>query len=128
MMRPSSAPSWFTDYADRDRAWALAAANTQLDRQINFGVNRALVSPALDHDDRATERLLSKAAKLSMPAWFIHGDGDPRPAETVIMLAGAVPNSRMELIPGAGHEIWTERPDQLRVLLRQLLTSVRRDV
>jgi proline iminopeptidase len=114
--------SWFTDYADPDegRRWALADARVPM--PINFAANRALMAETGRWPDAEVR---AQAGRLDMPCWFIHGERDPRSSRPVADLAGAIPAAQLHLIPGAGHQPWRERPDDLQDLLRGLITSVR---
>ncbi|MEV6285797.1 alpha/beta hydrolase [Kribbella sp. NPDC051770] len=143
--REFRALSWFTDHADRERAWAWALEDADVPHPINFAANRALSA-----DNRAwgDDRLLQQAAALTMPVDFIHGEGDPRPASAVRELANATgradlpsradppsrvdppsragalaPTVRFHLVEGAGHSPWRERPEEFRLLLNGILSE-----
>ena len=116
--REFRALSWFTDYADPAHAWDLALANVDLDRVLNVEANSLLNAETT----WSTTKVLEQARKLTMPCWFIHGVGDPRPSSTVADLAAAIPGAKLHLIEGAGHDPWRERPDALRELLAELVS------
>src|SRR5262245_13709615 len=60
------------------------------------------------------------AAQVKVPATFILGERDMMtPAKAGKTLAAATPNSRTIVVPGAGHMIMTEAPDELLAALRQ---------
>ena len=113
--------SWFTDYADPDRGWSLAARDARLDLPINFVANRML---NLETVSRTAADVLTQARNLRMPCWFIHASGDPRPFTTVEDLASATPGGGTHLIEQAGHQPWHENPDALRNLLQRLVASL----
>jgi pimeloyl-ACP methyl ester carboxylesterase len=54
-----------------------------------------------------------------VPATFILGERDlMTPAKAGKALASALPNSRTVVIPGAGHMMMVERPDELLAALQ----------
>jgi proline iminopeptidase len=106
---------WFTDHADRDRAWEWARQDARAGHPINWAANRALMAPG-GVDLRPPE----------VPCWFIHGDGDPRPVHTVAALAATVPGAELHLIAGAGHHPWRERPAELAAVLGALIRRAAR--
>jgi pimeloyl-ACP methyl ester carboxylesterase len=63
-------------------------------------------------------------SELAMPALFLHGAADPRPAHFVRTLAGSLAHGRFELIPRAGHCPWIEQPELVRAALRGFLQSL----
>jgi proline iminopeptidase len=56
--------------------------------------------------------------RLPMPALFLHGAADPRPARFVETLAKQLPAGQFAAIPQAGHYPWIEQPERFRALLR----------
>jgi proline iminopeptidase len=107
--------SWFTDHADRARAWdwALAAARTL--RPVNYGMNTQLnaakkTDPLESHVDELRELLPSGAV-------IIGGAGDTRPAAALRRLRARL-NCEVIIIPNAGHEPWLEAPGQFTAALR----------
>ncbi|TDU88195.1 proline iminopeptidase [Kribbella voronezhensis] len=111
--------SWFTDHADRERAWGWALEDAAAPYPINFAANRAINAEtnAWSDEDRART-----AAAVTAPVWFVHGDGDPRPASAVRELAGHVAQHEFRLIEGAGHSLYRERPDAVRAVLTELIS------
>ncbi|GAA1525619.1 alpha/beta hydrolase [Kribbella lupini] len=118
--REFRALSWFTDHADRERAWAWALEDAAVPWPINFAANNALTA-----DNRAfgDDRLIELARTLAMPVDFVHAEGDPRPASAVRKLADAVPHAEFHLVEGAGHSPWRERPEEFRLLLQRILSA-----
>ncbi|MGH7121075.1 MAG: alpha/beta fold hydrolase [Acetobacteraceae bacterium] len=107
--------SWFTDHADRERAWDWALASTRMQRPVNYVMNSQLNSlkkiDALEsHVDEIRERMPPGTV-------IIGGDGDPRPADALRRI-GAHLNCGVVIIPGAGHDPWMEAPDQFGAVLR----------
>jgi pimeloyl-ACP methyl ester carboxylesterase len=107
--------SWFTDHADRARAWdwALAAARTL--RPVNYAMNAQLnaakkTDPLEAHLDQLRELLPPGSV-------IIGGAGDTRPAAALRRL-GARLDCEVVIIPNAGHDLWREAPVQFASELR----------
>jgi pimeloyl-ACP methyl ester carboxylesterase len=67
----------------------------------------------------AYQNALAAAAQITVPATFILGERDMMtPAKAGKTLAAATPNSRTVVVPGAGHMIMAEAPDELLAALR----------
>ena len=67
----------------------------------------------------AYQGALAAAAQVKVPATFILGERDMMtPAKAGKTLAAATPNSRTVVVPGAGHMIMAEAPDELLAALR----------
>jgi proline iminopeptidase len=110
--------SWFTDHADREQAWKWALEDAAVPRAINFAANRALSGETFARTDEDRART---AAAITAPVWFVHGDGDPRPASAVQELAKHVAQHEFRLIEGAGHSLYRERPDATRAVLAEIV-------
>ena len=107
--------SWFTDHADRDRAWDWALASARTQRPINYAMNTQLnaakkADPLESHVDELREHLPPGAV-------IIGGAGDTRPADALRRL-GARLSCEVIIIPDAGHDPWLEAPDQFGAALR----------
>jgi len=62
---------------------------------------------------------LAAAAGVKVPATVILGERDMMtPAKAGKALAAALPNARIVVLPGAGHMLMAERPDELLAALR----------
>jgi pimeloyl-ACP methyl ester carboxylesterase len=62
---------------------------------------------------------LAAAAKVTVPTTVILGERDMMtPAKAGKTLAAAIPHARTIVLPGAGHMLMAERPDQLLVALK----------
>lgn len=107
--------SWFTDHADRARAWdwALAAARTR--RPVNYAMNTQL--NAAKKTGPLEPRVDELRELLPPGAVIIGGAGDTRPADALRRL-GAGLHCEVIIIPDAGHEPWLEAPDQFTAALR----------
>jgi len=70
----------------------------------------------------ALPRLGSQLADLRVPLGFLTGERSPMPHdEAAGATARAVPGAWLEVIPGAGHYPWFERPGCARAALRRLI-------
>jgi pimeloyl-ACP methyl ester carboxylesterase len=57
---------------------------------------------------------------LRVPTLVLHGTRDPvLPAANGELIARLVPGARLELLDGAGHLFWHERPERTAELLRE---------
>jgi len=54
--------------------------------------------------------LWDRLHELTMPAVVLAGERDTRYREIAVRLAGALPNARCEIVPGAGHRLALEAP------------------
>lgn len=62
---------------------------------------------------------LAAAATVKVPTTLILGERDMMtPAKAGMALAAAIPHAKTVVVPGAGHMIMAERPDELLVALR----------
>ncbi|MBO3745428.1 alpha/beta hydrolase [Streptosporangiaceae bacterium NEAU-GS5] len=110
--------SWFTDHADRERAWQWAEEDaTATTYPINFAANRKL---AMETASWTADAVRAACRRIIAPAAVVHGAGDPRPASSAAAVADALPHARFHLLPDAGHHPWREQPDALRDILRAL--------
>jgi pimeloyl-ACP methyl ester carboxylesterase len=67
----------------------------------------------------AYQNALAAAATVTVPATLILGERDMMtPARAGEALAAALPNARTLVLPGAGHMMMVERPDELLAALR----------
>jgi pimeloyl-ACP methyl ester carboxylesterase len=67
----------------------------------------------------AYEGALAAAAQIAVPVTLILGERDMMtPARAGKALAAALPNSRTVVLPGAGHMMMVERPDELLAALQ----------
>ncbi|MCK1357720.1 alpha/beta hydrolase [Bradyrhizobium sp. 199] len=62
---------------------------------------------------------LEAAASVTVPTTLILGEGDMMtPAKAGKALAAAIPHAKTVVVPGAGHMIMAERPDELLMALK----------
>src|ERR1700692_1712956 len=92
---------------------------------MHFGAERVLEQcrPGVLFSDLSAcnsyQNALAAAAQITIPATLILGERDMMtPARAGKMLAAALPNSRTVVLPGAGHMMMAERPDELLAALQ----------
>jgi proline iminopeptidase len=113
--------SWFTDHADRTRAWDWALASARALRPVNYAMNSQLnaakrADPLESHVDELREYRPPGTV-------IIGGDGDSRPADALRRL-GTRLGCEVLIVPNAGHHPWLEAPEQFTAALRAaVLTS-----
>lgn len=114
--------SWFTDHADRQRAWEWAKASAQALRPVNYQMNAQLnADKKVDPLEAQIDRLIEV---LPVGTVIIGGEGDPRPAALLRQLAEQL-NCEINIIPNAGHQPWLEEPEQFRTALRRAVSRKR---
>jgi len=92
---------------------------------MHGGTQRTLqdCAPGVLHIDLAAcnsyENALAAAASVKVPTTVILGERDMMtPVKAGKTLAAAIPHARTVVIPGAGHMIMAERPDELLAVLK----------
>jgi len=92
---------------------------------MHSGAQRVLEQsrPGVLHSDLAAcnayQDALAAAAKVAVPTTVILGERDMMtPAKAGKALAAAIPNARTIVLPGAGHMMMAERPDELLAALQ----------
>lgn len=92
---------------------------------MHYGAQRVLEQcrPGVLFNDLAAcnayQGALAAAASITVPATLILGERDMMtPARAGKALAAALPNSRTVVLPGAGHMMMVERPDELLAALQ----------
>jgi len=110
---------WLADYADRRRALDWAREDAESPWPVNYTANREL---SRDTDWPAAEAL-DRTSRLDIPALFLHGAQDPRPADSVQPLAEAMPGAIWRVIDDAGHSPWREKPQAVADALTDFLSS-----
>ena len=58
------------------------------------------------------------AVPAEIPVLFVHGAASPMPVRASTESAKLIPHAEVEVIEGAGHFIWHERPDEVRDVVR----------
>ena len=54
------------------------------------------------------------AVPAEIPVLFMHGAASPMPVRASTETAKLIPHAQVEIVDGAGHFVWHERPDELR--------------
>jgi pimeloyl-ACP methyl ester carboxylesterase len=80
-------------------------------------------APGVLHNDlnacNAYQNALAAAAQIKVPATFVLGERDMMtPAKAGKALAAATPHARTVVLPGAGHMMMIEQPDELLAALK----------
>lgn len=65
-----------------------------------------------------------RLAEVDVPVLIVSGEFDEARPETMEVFADAIPDARVEVIPGAGHGAPMERPDMMADLVSAFLSSV----
>ncbi len=112
---------WAPDFADRERAFELAAIDAEAPWPINRACNAAINAETKTWDEG---ELLEACSRIVIPTLFVHGADDPRHHSAIEGLAEAIPRAEVELIAAAGHSPWLERPGAVASALRRWLRSI----
>lgn len=67
--------------------------------------------------------LWDSLSKLSFPVLLIAGEKDPKYVEIIHAMAGQIRGARLSIVPGAGHNVHAEQPQEYVVLLNEFLES-----
>lgn len=68
--------------------------------------------------------LPGRLRSVTVPALFVHGARSPMPLSASTDTADAIPGAVVEVVPGAGHFIWHERPGAVRSALDRFAARV----
>lgn len=88
----------------------------------NMEVNRVGNASARQYIQRPD--LWRNIADLPVPLLAVSGELDIRPVWPVEQIVHLMPNARLEIIPGAGHDFWLTHPDELGHLLRDFVSTL----
>ena len=116
-------------YADpeaRIRSWP--ALRAELERLHGPGAALPMLTSwaAAMEDLRAQGGAINddEAARVACPTLVLAGDRDPfNPLAATQALAARLPHARILTLPGAGHDLLAERPEQVIALARRMLVS-----
>lgn len=93
--------------------WLTAAGQAAFYRQI------------AQADQRDTDELEPLFGQITAPSLVIWGEDDPWiPVERGVELSERIPGARLERLPGAGHLVQVDRPDELARLLGEHLLAL----
>ncbi|MEO8540890.1 MAG: alpha/beta hydrolase [bacterium] len=68
--------------------------------------------------------LLRDLAGLRVPALFVYGSDDIRPAWPAEQIAALIPGAKFEMLQGADHHLWLTHAEELRGELSAFLASI----
>lgn len=74
-----------------------------------------------EHDEAGTLVRGLPAVPAEIPVLFVHGAGSPMPMRASTETAKLIPHARVDVIDGAGHFTWHERPDAVRDAVSALI-------
>lgn len=102
-------PTYFADTA-QTTPFALRTA----------GANHGPIHAAVFDDMAALTQSLSSC---STPMRFVHGSMSPMPLSASTDTIAMLPNAALDLVDGAGHFVWFERPGSVRASLARLVSE-----
>ena len=105
-------PQWFSDPA-------MAAPNPV----VHIGARCSTETNASVSRHFRERTLALGLPGLSLPALFVHGELDALPARSSVEAAALVPGAEVVIVPGCGHFLWLECPDELRREVRSFLVG-----
>ncbi len=71
----------------------------------------------IGHHSEGTYALRSQLPKITCPTLFLWGDHDFCPPKWGQELCDLIPKAHIEIIPGAGHLVWVDAPEQVAQLI-----------
>jgi pimeloyl-ACP methyl ester carboxylesterase len=84
------------------------------DIELTVPTFTATMASAKEHAEAATLVGGLPAVPADIPVLFVHGAGSPMPVRASTETAKLILHADVEVIDGAGHFIWLERPSELR--------------
>jgi proline iminopeptidase len=63
------------------------------------------------------------AVPHEIPVLFVHGAASPMPVRASTDTAALIPHAQVEIVTGAGHFTWVERPDEVRDAVRAAVAA-----
>ena len=70
----------------------------------------------------ASHDVLARLPNVTAPTLVVHGDADDLvPLHNGRLIASRIPGARLAVLPGAGHMLWAEMPDEAEALIREHL-------
>jgi pimeloyl-ACP methyl ester carboxylesterase len=103
---------WPAYFASRDHVMAFSAQRVSVDAYAEGLASAAAELPALQ----------AALAGIAVPLGFVAGAASPMPAdEAAGATASAIPGAWLEVVDGAGHFPWHERPGSVRAALERLV-------
>jgi proline iminopeptidase len=84
------------------------------DIELAVAAFAATMASVKEHAEAETLIRGLPAVPTGTPVLFVHGAASPMPVRASTETAKLIPHAQAEIIEGAGHFIWHERPDELR--------------
>lgn len=107
------------DFADRDRALELAAAQyAAVPYPVNYECMAAINAELKVWEGQAP---LARCRTLDAPVLVVHGAEDPRPAWAVESMVEVLPSAELRVLPGAGHLPWVEEAESFAAVVGEFL-------
>ena len=98
-------PSYFADPS---------AAPPMPDIELAVPAFAATMASVREHDQAGTLVRGLPAVPAGVPVLFVHGAASPMPMRASTETARLIPHAHVEIVDGAGHFTWHERPDHVR--------------
>jgi proline iminopeptidase len=89
-----------------------ASAPPAPDLDMNGSGFAATMASVSEHAEALADALANVPARL--PVIFIHGAASPMPVRASTDTAKLISHAAVEIVEGAGHFLWIERPDRVR--------------
>jgi pimeloyl-ACP methyl ester carboxylesterase len=81
----------------------------------------ATMASIAEHSEAGTLVRGLPAVPPEIPVLFLHGAASPMPLRASTDTAALIPHARVEVVEGAGHFIWLERPGAVRDAVRDVV-------
>lgn len=123
---PAPVVALYADPETRIHSWS--ALRAELERLHGPGSALPMLTSwaAAMEDLRAQGGVINdnEAARVTCPTLIVAGDRDPfNPLAAIQALVVRLPHARLVTLPGAGHDLLAERPEQVIALARRMLVS-----
>ena len=84
------------------------------DIELSVPAFAATMASVKEHSEGETLVRGLPEVPAEIPVLFVHGAASPMPVRASTETAKLIPHAEVEVIDGAGHFLWHERPDELR--------------
>lgn len=109
-------PSYFADPA---------TAPAMPDLELSPAGFVATMASVQEHAEAGTLVRGLPGVPAEIPVLFVHGSESPMPVRASTDTAKLLPHARVDLVAGAGHFVWLERPDEVRESIRAFVQRPR---
>ncbi len=94
-------------------------------REIRLSHDPAALAAALRAFGTGSQEPLHGGLRnITAPTLIVAGEQDGKFRETGEVMRARIPGARMEIVPGAGHDVPSERPDALAARMESFLTPI----